>query len=136
MLLVAGAISCSSEKQNCFALPTCRADYISICLASKQSICLSHLLAEILDKKEPKLIVIGVDNNRKIDGAKNASIKRRNTGIDLQYPFVRNSCHSNLLELRQVTSKSHIAYSLTNPIDPQNFCKLRECQGLRSKSAF
>ena len=132
-LVAGGAVSWKSKKQTCVSTSTCEAEYIAMCLAAKESIWLSRLLADLLNKNPPQPIVLGVDNNGAIDTAKNASINHRNKHIDIQYHFVREAYKSNLIELKHVSSESQVADSLTKPLDRQLFNRLTMLQGLCQK---
>ena len=101
-----------------------------MCLATKESIWLSRLLADLLNKNPPQQIVLGVDNNGAIDTAKNASINQRNKHIDIQYDFVREAYKSNLVKLEHVNSESQVADSLTKPLERRLFERLTILQGL------
>ena len=101
-----------------------------MCMAVKESIWLSRLLADLQATPQPKPINLSVDNNGAIETAKNSSVTQLYKHIDLQYHFVRDAYKSNLISLHHVDSKNQIADSLTKPLDRQLFAKLRERQGL------
>ena len=88
-----------------------------MCMAAKESIWLSRLLADLRATPEPKRIVLSVDNNCAIETPKNASVNQRNKHIDLQYHFVQDANKSNLISLRHVDSENQIADSSTKPLD-------------------
>ena len=94
-----------------------------MCMAVKESIWLSRLLSDLQNTREPKPIVLRIDNNGAIETAKNASVNQRNKHIDLQYHFVRDAYKSNLIGLRHVGSEDQIADSLTKPQDLHLFSK-------------
>ena len=116
-LVAGGAVSWRSRKQTCVDTSTCEAECIAVCMAFKESIWLSLLLADLQDTPKPKPIVLSVDNNGAIETAKNASVNERNKHIDLQYHFVRDAYKSNLIRLRHVDSENQIADCLTKPLD-------------------
>ena len=105
-----------------------------MCMAVKESIWLSRLLADLQVTPKTKPIVLGVDNIGAIETAKNASVNQRNKHIDLQYHFLRETCKSNLISFRQVDSENQIPDSLTRPLDLQLFTNLRGRRGLCSKT--
>ena len=123
-LVAGGALSWRSRKQTCVATSTCEAEYIAMSLATKESLWLSRLLAELRNKDVPQAIRLGVDKNGAIEIVKNASVNQRKKHIDLQYHFVRNAYHSNQIELRHVNSKNQPADSLTKPLDQNLFSKI------------
>ena len=107
-----------------------------MCVAVKESIWLSRLLADLQATPKPKPIALGLDINGAIETAKNASVNQSKKHIDLKYHFVRDAHQSNLISLRHVASENQIAESLTKPLDRQLFTKLRGRQGLCSKAQF
>ena len=133
-LVAGGAVSWRSRKQTCVDTSTCEAEYIAMCMAVKESIWLSRLLADLQATPKPRPVVLGADNNGAIETAKDVSINQRNKRIDLQYHFVRDAYKSNLISLRLVDSENQIADALTKPLDRLLFAKLRERQGHYSKA--
>lgn len=129
-LIAGGAVSWKSKKQTCVATSTCEAEYIALCLATKEAIWLSRLVSDITNSTTPQIIKIGVDNDGTIDTAKTTSINQRNKHIDLQYHFVRDSVQSNLVELTQVSTENQLADPFTKPLDRVLFERLRSKQGL------
>ncbi len=129
-LVSGGAVSWRSKKQTCVATSTCEAEYIAMCMATKESIWLSRLLADLLNTTEPQPIILGVDNNGAIETAKNASVNQRNKHIDLQYHFVRQAHQSNLIKLHHVNSEDQVADCMTKPLDRQLFTKCVTAQGI------
>lgn len=130
LLLSGGAVSWKSKKQTCVATSTCEAEYIALCLATKESIWLSRLVANLKNLRKPEQVVIGVDNNGAIDTANNSSINQRNKHIDLQYHFVRDSVQSGLINLKHCDSENQVADPLTKPLDRVLLEKLRKLQGV------
>ena len=128
-LVSEGAVSWKSKKQTCVSTSTCEAEHIAMCLATKESIWLSRLLTDLLNKNPPQPIVLGVDNNGAIETAKNASINQRNEHIDILYHFVREAYKSNLVKLKHVNSESQLADSLTRPLNRLLFNRLTMRQG-------
>ena len=90
-LLAGGAISWKSKRQTCVSTSTCEAEYIALCLATKEAIWLARLISDICDYKIPQVVSIGVDNQGTIDTGENSSINQRNKHIDVQYHFVRDA---------------------------------------------
>ena len=105
-----------------------------MCMAVKESIWLSRLLADLQATPQPKPIVLSVDNNGAIETAKNASVDQRNKHVDLQHDFVRDAYKSNLISLQHFDSENQTADSLTKPLDRQLLAKLRERQELCSET--
>ena len=130
-LIAGGAVSWRSKKQTCVATSTCEAEYVAMCMAAKESIWLSRLIA-VLRSTEALPIVLGIDNNGAIETAKNASVNQRNKHIDLQYHFVRQAYQENLIQMKHVNSDAQVADSLTKPLDRQLFSRLTAARGLCS----
>ncbi len=129
-LISGGAVCWRSKKQTCVATSTCEAEYIAMCMATKESIWLSRLLTDLANFDETYPISLGVDNDGAIDTAKNASINQRNKHIDLQYHFVRDAHQQKHIFLKYVQSSDQIADSLTKPLDRGLFTKHRVSQGI------
>lgn len=129
-IIAGGAVCWKSKKQTCVATSTCEAEYIALCLATKEAIWLSRLVADIKQSSAPEIIGIGVDNDGAIDTGKNSSVNQRNKHIDIQYHFVRDSVQSNLVRLLQVNTEEQLADPFTKPLDRVSFEKLRSGQGL------
>lgn len=132
-LVAGGAVSWRSKKQTCVATSTCEAEYIATCLATKESIWLARLMADLLNQEKPSQVLIKVDNHGAIDTSYNTSINQRNKHIDLQYHFVRDAVHSNRIRVQHCPTSEQIADTLTKPLDRVQFEKLRTMAGIRPK---
>ena len=96
-----------------------------MCIATKESVWLSRLFADLKVTIEPQPIILGVDRNGAIDIAKNASVNLRNNCIVLQYHFLRRALHSEFIHFRHVPSHSQIADTFARQLDKQLLLKLR-----------
>lgn len=78
-------MSWRSKKQTCVATSSCEAEYIAVCLSTKESVWISRLIADIMQVGEPTPVTIRVDNNGTVDTGYNSSINQRNKHIEVQY---------------------------------------------------
>jgi len=124
-LVAGGAVSWRSKRQTCVALSSCEAEYVAMCLATRESIWLSRLLCDLRNQDQPKIAALGVDNDGSIDTAQNTAINQRNKHIDLQYHFVRDAVQSKRIRLEQCDSQNQMADPMTKPLDRILFEKLR-----------
>lgn len=129
-LLGKGAICWKSKKQSVTATSTCEAEYMACCLATKEAIWLSRLLADILQKESPDPISIGIDNNGSIDIAKNTSINEKSKHIDVQYHFVRECVQHGKVSLIRCPTSDQLADPLTKPLDRVKLERFRDMQGI------
>ncbi len=132
-LVAGGAVCWRSKKQTCVATSTCEAEYIACCLAAKEAVWLSRLLADLTNSKNPQPITINVDNIGAIDTAYNASINQKNKHIDIAYHFVRDCIMSGKLKLTHCNSGDQAADPLTKSLERVLHERLRLKQGLCSK---
>ena len=88
-LLAEGAIKWKSKKLSIVATSSNEAEYIANCMASKDAVWLSRLMAylHVEDKKLP--ITIHIDNNGAKTIAHNATVNDRIMHSDVQYHYVR-----------------------------------------------
>ena len=56
-LVAGGAVCWKSKKQTCVATSTCEAEYIACCLAAKEAIWLSRLLADLKNSANPNSLL-------------------------------------------------------------------------------
>ena len=130
-VLAGGAISWKSKKQAVVATSSCEAEYIACCAATKESIWLSRLLAEITQLPNPEAINIMMDNNGAIDLAQNSTIGERSKHIDVQYHFVRESVASKKVSLSRCDTEDQVADPLTKPLERVKHQKLINLQGMK-----
>ncbi len=133
-LLAGGAVCWRSKKQTCVATSTCEAEYIACCLAAKEAVWLSRLLADLNNSPIPEPITIYVDNDGAIDLAHNASINQKNKHIDIAYHFVRDCTLSNKVKLAHCDSGEQAADPLTKSLERVLHERLRSKQGVVPKS--
>ena len=130
-LVAGGAVCWRSKKQTCVTTSTCEVEYIACCLAAKEAVWLSRLLAD-LNNSSPRPITIQVDNDGAIDTAYNASINQKNKHIDLAYHYVRDCLHSGKIQLTYCSSSEQAADPLTKPLERILHERLRVKQGVVS----
>lgn len=131
-LLAGGAISWKSKKQSVVTTSSCEAEYVASCMAAKEAIWLSRLIADLHQETTPAIIPIHVDNNGAKDLAVNATINERSKHIDVQYHFVRQSTCDGKISLERCDTADQVADPLTKPLDKQAHQKHCTSQGLRN----
>lgn len=131
-LFANGAISWRSKKQNCVATSTCEAEYIATCLAVKESVWLSRLIADLRFSSNSNPVTINVDNQSAITSAENTSINQRNKHIEIPYHYVRDCVQRKKVFIQYCSSGSQIADILTKPLERVLFQKLRSLQGIEN----
>ncbi len=128
-LVAGGAVCWRSKKQTCVATSTCEAEYIACCLAAKEAVWLSRLLAD-LKNLSPRPITIQVDNDGAIETAYNASINQKSKHIDLSYHYVRDWLHSGKIKLSYCNSSEQAADPLTKALERILLERLGRKQGV------
>ena len=131
-LLAGGAISWKSKKQSVVATSSCEAEYIASCMAAKEAIWLSRLVADLRQQEKPDTVSILVDNNGAKDLALNATVNERTKHIDIQYHFVRQCNQDGKIKLLRCDTTDQLADPLTKPLDKFQHQKLCKMQGLQS----
>ena len=101
-----------------------------MCMAAKEAIWITRLMADLLNSEVPSAITLGVDNNGTIESTKKASVNQCYKHIDPQCHFVRDAAQSKKIVLRHVASTCQLAHSLTKPLDANLFSQFRKCKGI------
>lgn len=127
------AISWSSKRQPTVALSTCEAEYIGQTQASKETVWLRSLLAELSNVGERSLpsTVIYSDNQGAIALAKNPQFHGRSKHIDIQHHYVREKIVDGTVELTYLDTSRQIADGLTKALPREPFERFRKALGLR-----
>ncbi len=125
-----GAISWRSKKQTAVATSSCEAEYIALCLATKEAIGLSRLCSDLTNKVSPDAIMIKVDNDGTIDMAKKTTINDRSKHIDTQYHFARDCVAQKKIKLGGCPSNDNLADPLTKPLERLKHATLTRQQGV------
>ena len=133
-LLAGGAVSWKSKKQSVVATSSCEAEYVASCMAAKEAIWLSRLVADLQQQSSPDAVCIRVDNNGAKDLALNATINERTKHIDVQYHFVRQCNQDGKIKLERCDTTDQVADPLTKPLDRNLHERLCSMQGLRKKT--
>ena len=108
-------ISWKSKKQNCIALSTCEAEYVSLSLATQEGIFLMALINDMFCLNVIKFH-IECDNQSAISLAKNPVLSQRTKHIDIKYHFLRNLVHNDTMKINYVPSECNVADALTKPM--------------------
>lgn len=96
-----------SRKQRTVATSTPEAEYMALCLATKQFIWLQNALNELLNSEVPA--VLFTDNTGAIDIASKAKINDRTKHIDIQYHYVREQVLDGNVTLLHVDGTDNLA---------------------------
>jgi hypothetical protein len=121
--LCGGPISWTSRRQRSIATSTAESEYISLCLAAKQTLWLRNLLLELgflhYTTEKGKYRVL-CDNQGAIALSENPENHSRSKHIDIQYHYVRELVASGELIVEYCPTKEMLADILTKPIpEPQ-----------------
>ena len=93
-----GVVSWRSCKQNCVALSTAEAEYVSLAGASQEAIWIVQLLSD-LNVKNVSPIVIFEDNKAAACIGNNPTHHPRTKLIDIKYHFVRDQVINDKIQL-------------------------------------
>ena len=127
-----GPVSWRSRKQNCVALSTAEAEYMSLTLAAQEAIWLNRLLAELQSQEEPaKPAILYEDNQSAICMTKNPQFHGRCKHIAIKYHFIRDEARKGTINVQYCRTDEMIADMLTKGLHAEQFIKLREMAGLK-----
>ena len=110
------AISWRSKKQTSVATPSCEAEYIASCLASKEAIWLSRLQSDLIGKPVDGPLPITIDDEGTIDLASNSISNDRSKHIKVQYHFVRECIQQKKVSLSSCRQIENSGDPLTKPL--------------------
>ncbi len=110
-----GPISWSAKKQNCVALSTTEAEYVTLTRAIQEGIWLCQSLDQFqIDCPLP--LIISTDNN----GVKSLSVNDSNHGkakhIDIRYHFIRSHIESNSFIVKHTPGVENTVDIFTKPL--------------------
>lgn len=127
-----GPISWSPKCQSTVSLSTCEAEYIGQTQATKETVWLRNLLAELadMDEREIPTTVIYGDNQGAIALAKNPKFHGRSKHIDIQHHYVREKVNDGTVGLEYIETSKQIADGLTKPLSKVPFLRFRKALGL------
>jgi len=108
-------ISWRSCKQQCVALSTCEAEYVSLACAVQEAKFLSQLLCDMCNSSS-KPTMMNVDNQSAIALATNPVSHKRSKHIDIKYHFVRQEVLNGSVVLEYVETEKNVADVFTKPV--------------------
>lgn len=132
MLIGNGAVIWSSKKQRCTVSSTTKAEYISMCQASKDIVWATRWMEELGFSKSMNMpIRLSGDNKGALDLIRNPEHHARTKHVDIQYHFVREVVEDGLAITQHVPTHEMIADIFTKPLTPAKFQKFRAMLGVR-----
>ena len=126
-----GPIIWETKKQNCIALSTVEAEYVSASLAAQELLWLNTLCKEL--KLDRMTSVLHMDNQGAIAIAKNPTNHSKTKHIDIRYHFIRECLSRQRFQVTYCETKKMLADLLTKPLDKTPLTRLVELIGLSSK---
>ena len=125
-----GPIMWFSKKQSVVALSSTEAEYIALCLGSKEIVWLRNILKELKLINEDKPILIYEDNQATIMMAKSGSSTKRTKHIDIKYHFIKEQINNGVINLQYCETNSMIADLFTKPLQKIKFQELINRSGM------
>jgi len=119
-----------SKKQNCIALSTAEAEYISAGSCSTQLLWMKSVLSDF--RVPVTSVSILCDNTSAINISKNPVLHSRTKHIELRYHFLRELVESSILQISYISTEDQLADILTKPLDQKRFIHLRKAIGMLS----
>lgn len=112
-----------SKKQNCVALSSMEAEYISAGAAAQELINVKGVVTEFnsVDK-----VLLKVDNLSAISMMNTFENSKRGKHIDIRYHFIKDLCVKKEIIVEYISTEENIADVLTKPLGKQKFVKFRD----------
>lgn len=118
-MLNGGAVSWSSKLQRIIALSTTEAEYISLAEATKQSMWLRQLLADL--NQNQNAIQINCDNQGALKIVQNPTNHQRTKHIDVRYHYIREMQQNGIIDVQYLATEKQLADILTKPLPGPRF---------------
>ena len=126
------AVSWCSKKQDCIALSTMEAEYVTCCLAAQQAIWLRSFLQDLnLTPRVDDPVEIWCDNTTATQYAKDPKFHRKAKYIKTRYHFVRDTIKLKEVVVKFVSTNKMIVDLLTKPTPRDVFKTHMMSLGLR-----
>jgi hypothetical protein len=122
-------ISWSSKKQNCVALSSTKAEYISAALAGQEIVWLRQLL-EDMHELYTQSTTIYEDNQGCIKLANNEKTSSRTKHIDVRYHYLRDLVENNIIAFEYCETMEMVADAMTKPLARLKLEEHRNAMGL------
>eukprot|EP00249_Psilotum_nudum_P036016 c6174_g1_i1 orf=1483-3276(+) len=130
-LLVGGAMSWQSKKQERVTLSSTEAEYVAMTLALKEGIWLKHFLMETtLFPDQP--LLLHCDNMSTIMLARNLKHSKKTKHIAMKLQFIRELIQEGSIDLSHVRTDQQWADFLTKSIPKAKHCESCKQLGLKS----
>ncbi|CAL2251278.1 unnamed protein product [Prunus armeniaca] len=126
-----GVFSWASVKQNCVALSTAEAEYISASEATAQAIWLRFVL-EDFGELQTEATPLQCDNTSAIAITKNPVFHQKTKHIDRRYHFIKDALQEGIIDLVYCPTKEQLADIFTKPLAKDPFNYLRSMLGVKS----
>lgn len=126
--LGSGPVAWESRKQNCVALSTAEAEYISLASCAKKVAILSRIVDGVLGKKYAKYlgtntVPIFNDNQAAIKNSICGDIKERSKHIDVKYHYVKEQVKKGEISVRFKSTNEMVADFLTKSLCKAKFVR-------------
>ena len=126
-----GVFSWASVKQNCVALSTAEAEYISASKANAQAIWLRFVL-EDFGELQTEATPLQCDNTSAIAITKNPMFHQKTKHIDRRYHFIKDALQEGIIDLVYCPTNEQLADIFTKPLAKDRFNYLRIKLGVKS----
>lgn len=121
-----GPISWWSKRQGIVTLSSCESEFVCACSGSREAVWLRHYMAELGFPQDP--IVLFEDNNGAIAWATDVAPIAHNRGkhVLLRFHYLREQIRSNVVVMREISTKFQTADILTKPLQKALFVPLKK----------
>ncbi|KAM1746060.1 hypothetical protein ACFX11_012725 [Malus domestica] len=126
-----GVFSWASVKQNCVALSTAEAEYISASEATTQAIWLRFVL-EDFGEFQTEATPVHCDNTSAIAITKNSVFHQKTKHINRRYHFIKDALKDGIIDLVYCPTNEQLADIFTKPLPKDRFNYLRSMLGVKS----
>ncbi|KAM1262144.1 hypothetical protein ACFX2G_027916 [Malus domestica] len=130
-----GVFSWASVKQNCVALFTAEAEYISASEATAQAIWLRFVL-EDFGEMQTEATPVHCDNTAAIAITKNPVFHQKTKHIDRRYHFIKNALQEGIIDLVYCPTNEQVADIFTKALSKDRFNYLRDMLGVKSAQSL
>lgn len=123
-------ISWFSKKQNCVALSTMEAEYISAGAAAQELLSVKGVVSEFnnpgsAESASCKVILL-IDNLSALSMMKTYENSKRSKHIDIRYHFIKDICASKEITVNYIRTDENVADIFTKPLGKQKFNKFKD----------
>lgn len=122
-------ITWCTKRQTSVAVSSTESEYMALYEAVKEALWLKSL-AESINLKINKPIILYEDNNGCISIANNPTSHKRSKHIDIKYHFSREQVEKNVIKLNYISTGNQLADLLTKPLPVVSFIRLRKGLGI------